>query len=147
MVVTIVEKTVTQVYNNSVTQLIFEANYAIIEPPVMIGGEQMSSLLERIALEVKERRQGMGMSQEELADKIDKSSSFIGQLERGESSLKLETFQMLVKCLGMDANALLSGEQRSRSTLNELYSLAAQMSEKEIKLLLGIAKLLHQSDV
>ena len=122
-------------------------NCSIIEPPVLIGGEQMSSLLERIALEEKEKRQGLGMSQEELAAKIDKTTSFIGQLERGESSLKLETFQTLVKCLGMDANALLAGENLSHTALNELCSLAAQMSNKEITLLLGIAKLLHQSDI
>ncbi len=104
----------------------------------------MVGLREKIASEVKNKRQGLNMSQEELAFAIEKTSSFVGQLERGECSLKVETLQALVRCLGIDANALLLETENGSTKLNELCAIASQLDESKMNLLLGIAKLLQQ---
>lgn len=53
----------------------------------------MSNVRIRLAREVRNKRQELSMSQERLANEIDKTTSFVGQLERGECSLKVETLQ------------------------------------------------------
>lgn len=107
----------------------------------------MSNLQEKISNEVKVKRQGCNMSQEELAEKIDKTPSFIGQLERGDCSLKVETLQLLVHILGIDANALLSLDEVSPNKINEICNLANQMDEKKLDFLAAFARLLQQTDL
>lgn len=93
---------------------------------------------------IRNRRQDMGMSQEELADKIDKTTGFVGQLERGESQPSLETFQALVCCLGIDANALFTDHVSQQEDINEVCALAEQMGETKRMLLLEFARMLHR---
>lgn len=86
----------------------------------------------------------MGLSQEELAEKIDKSTSFIGQVERGECFPKFETLQALVACLGIDANELFTDKPITRDDLSELFDLALHMDENKRSLLIEFARLLHK---
>lgn len=107
----------------------------------------MSTLLERISDNVKNKRSDLGMSQEELAERIDKSSSFVGQLERGECSLKVETLQKLIHYLGLDANALLADDEIASSKINEICNLAHTMNSKKLDFLIDFARLLQQTDI
>lgn len=84
----------------------------------------------------------MGLSQEQLAEKIDKSTSFIGQVERGECFPKFETLQALVSCLGIDANELFADKPIARDDLTELFDVALHMDEKKRLLLIEFARLL-----
>lgn len=78
---------------------------------------------------------------------IEKSPGFVGQLERGESSLKVETLQKIVHCLGMDANALLANDNVPPHEICELCNLAEQMDKKKLGLLVAIAHLLQQTQL
>lgn len=109
--------------------------------------KQLSTLLERISDNVKNKRSDLGMSQEELAERIDKSSSFVGQLERGECSLKVETLQKLIHYLGLDANALLADDEIASSKINEICNLAHTMNSKKLDFLIDFARLLQQTDI
>ncbi len=51
----------------------------------------MTGLQEKLAHTIRNRRLDMELSQEQLAEKIDKTPSFIGQIERGECLPKLDT--------------------------------------------------------
>lgn len=104
----------------------------------------MNCFQQELASLIRNRRQDMGMSQEELADRIDKTTGFIGQLERGESQTSLETFQALVHCLGIDANSLLSGQVSQQKDISEVCILAEQMDETKRLLLLEFARMLHR---
>ena len=86
----------------------------------------------------------MGLSQEELAEKIDKSTSFIGQVERGECFPKFETLQALISCLGIDANEIFTESPITRDDLSELFELALHMDENKRSLLIEFARLLHR---
>lgn len=104
----------------------------------------MLILQERLAKIIRTRRLGMGLSQEQLAEKIDKSTSFIGQVERGECFPKFETLQALVACLGIDANEIFSDKPITRDNLSELFDIALHMDENKRLLLIEFARLLHK---
>ena len=100
---------------------------------------------ERLAKIIKTRRLDMGLSQEQLAEKIDKSKSFIGQMERGECYPKYETQQALIACLGIDANELFAENPIGRGALSGLFNLTLHMDEKKRSLLIEFARLLHKT--
>ena len=47
------------------------------------------------------------LTMEQLAEKVDKSSNFIGQIERGESKPSLETLVSIANALGTTVDSLL----------------------------------------
>lgn len=104
----------------------------------------MKCFQKELANIIRNRRQDMGMSQEELADKIDKTTGFVGQLERGESQPSLETFRALVCCLGIDANALFYNQSERRADVDEVCMLAEQMDATKRMLLLEFARMLDR---
>lgn len=105
----------------------------------------MLILQERLAKIIRTRRLDMGLSQEQLAEKIDKSTSFIGQVERGECFPKFETLQALIACLGIDANELFADAPITRDDLGELFEIALHMNESKRSLLIEFARLLFNS--
>lgn len=107
----------------------------------------MSELLERISSNVKSKRLELKISQEQLAESIEKSSSFVGQLERGETSMKIETFQKLVHSLGFDANILLSDSELPADKVSELCGIAYSLDEKKLDFLIAFARLLQGTDI
>ena len=107
----------------------------------------MANLLERISGNVRSRRKELDISQEKLAEKIDTSTSFVGQLERGETSMKIETFQKLVHALGFDANVLLSDNNVPEDKVSELCGIAYSIGEKKLDFLIAFARLLQQTDI
>lgn len=71
----------------------------------------------------------MGLSQEQLAEKIDKSTSFIGQVERGECFPKFGTLQALIACLGIDANELFAEKPITHDDLSDLFNIALHIGQ------------------
>lgn len=106
----------------------------------------MSNVRIRLAREVRNKRQELSMSQERLANEIDKTTSFVGQLERGECSLIVETLQSLVRCLGIDANALLAEDDIPSDKMNELCNIATHLNSKQMNFLIAIARLIQAYD-
>ena len=105
----------------------------------------MLILQERLAKIIRTRRLDMGLSQEQLAEKIDKSTSFIGQVERGECFPKFETLQALIACLGIDANELFADTPITRDDLSELFEIVLHMNESKRSLLIEFARLLFNT--
>ena len=99
---------------------------------------------EKLSGEIRSKRRALNMSQEELAEKINKTTGFIGQIERGESLPSVDTLQNLVNCLGIDIKALLSNEDMPKSDFDTIYTLMLNMNEKKRTILLEFAKMLHQ---
>lgn len=104
----------------------------------------MSDLQEKLAQTIRNRRRDMEMSQEQLAERIDKTPSFIGQIERGECFPKIETLQAIITSLGIDANDLFSDESLAKDEVKELIDLARHMDDKKRNLLIEIARLLYK---
>lgn len=56
---------------------------------------------------VKVRRHVLGLTQEELAEKLGVCTSYIGHIERGSRKLSVETLYGLCNVLGVSADFLL----------------------------------------
>ena len=56
---------------------------------------------------IRERRRSLGLTQEQLAEKIDKSWRFIADLERGKVGMSIETLLCLCSVLKTTPNDLL----------------------------------------
>lgn len=131
-------------YNNSTAELKYAAKSGIIPKK---GGGIMTDWQANLAAMVKRKRQGMGMSQEQLAEKVEKTAGFIGQLERGEAKPSLDTLRALIQSLGMDANAIFTGSMAADEDCQEIISLMLQMRPEKRALLLEFSRLLYNSDL
>lgn len=67
---------------------------------------------------LKELRTAKHMTQEQLAELIDKSSGAIGQLERGDIYPNYETLVRIINALDVDANLLFSRETSSHTDIS-----------------------------
>lgn len=102
----------------------------------------METIKERLGPMVKEQRKKQKTTQEELAESVDVTPGFIGQIERGEALPSLDTLQRLISYLHLDPNSLFLEDPRSDSNYSELISIILQMTPHHRKFLLAFAKLL-----
>jgi transcriptional regulator with XRE-family HTH domain len=62
----------------------------------------MNDIKKRFGKRLRKLRRNKDLTQEQLADMVGVSLSFIGQLERGESGPSLETVQKIAEVLEVD---------------------------------------------
>lgn len=62
---------------------------------------------------VRKQRQLIGLTQQELAERIGVSTSFVGHVERGTRKASLETLVALSNALGVSVDYLLAGSLQS----------------------------------
>ena len=93
---------------------------------------------------LKTRRKELKMTQDGVAEMIDVSPGFIGQVERGETSLSLNTLDKLIKTLALDPNAIFSVKKSCSSDdlLTELLLTFQQLNDEDRELILYIARFL-----
>ena len=58
---------------------------------------------------LKEAREAAGMTQRELAERLDRAHSFVGKIETGERQLNVLEFCEYVQAIGADPAELLRG--------------------------------------
>lgn len=68
-----------------------------------------SNIAKTLGRNIKQIRTLEGISQEELAEKINKSSHFISLVERGESGISINTIVDICKALNTDTNSIFAG--------------------------------------
>lgn len=78
-----------------------------------------------IGKRIKERRKKCGMTQEQLAEKIDLSPNHLSAIERGVYGIKLDTLVQIINCLGCTADDLFcdvidSGYKNRASRLTDM---------------------------
>lgn len=98
----------------------------------------------RIGVAVKAKRKAFGYSQEELAEKIGKTPSFIGQIERGTSLPSLETLAQLTQLLAIDANVYFYDNIDRNQESGEFYLMLEQLTPEMRKLSLEIIKQIYK---
>ncbi len=69
----------------------------------------MQALQERIGNRIRALRKKRGWSQEEFADICKIHRGHMGQIERGEKNLSIQTLEKVGKGLGITVSALLKG--------------------------------------
>ncbi len=70
------------------------------------------SLRRRLGAGLRAQREHWRMTQEQLAERIGVTPRYLAALERGERNVTLDTFDEYAGFLGLDAQALLTGELR-----------------------------------
>lgn len=90
---------------------------------------------------IKEERMRIGLTQEQVAEYIDVSTTYIGFIERGERSVTLEKVVLLAQCFHVTIDSLLREPPVQDSVKNvdeRLFSLWESASLEEKKLILSI---------
>lgn len=84
------------------------------------------------------------MTQEDLAERLNISVSFAGQMERGESMPSVEMLQLVITELDIDPRLIFLDEKQSDSSdYAELCLLIRRMSAQQKKLLLDFVKMIR----
>ena len=102
----------------------------------------MTEFLQRLSQMIRDKRKELSISQEKLAEMVGVTTSFVGQVERGESQPSVDTLFAFVRCLNLDVNSLFFGVEDPREDIDEICTLAQQMDEWKRLLLVKQARLL-----
>lgn len=91
---------------------------------------------------IRKERLNRGLTQELLAEKANVSVSFMGQIERGERKLSLETLIKIGNALGVSFDYLLQNNDRVNhdAVLDELVYTLNGRTQKEIRMIIDVAK-------
>lgn len=73
------------------------------------------TFLKKMGSRISVRRRMMGLTQEELAEKIDVSTQMISNLETGKKAIRPENLLKICNALDVSADFLLTGSDRSTS--------------------------------
>lgn len=63
--------------------------------------------MKRIGKRIREKRIEKGWRQEDLAEKINLTADYIGMIERGEKTPRLETLINIINCLNVSSDEIL----------------------------------------
>lgn len=93
---------------------------------------------------VREERLRIGLTQEQIAEKINVSTTYIGFIERGERSVTLEKLILLAECFQLPIDALLHDAPAQAPEVRErqLKALWNQASAEEQDIILSIIKVI-----
>ena len=100
-----------------------------------------------IGKRIREQRKKHKLSREQLAEKLNLSVNFLGQIERQERSFSVETMLKLSQELDISLDYLLRGKHNN-DDLNkmELIQIIDKLSNQQIKILLDLAKSLQKNN-
>lgn len=98
-----------------------------------------------LGIKIREERIRLSLTQETLAEDINISVSYMGQIERGERSLSLDTLVKLTKRLGVTVDYLLQESVNADNTkilTAQLTNLLKNRSPKEISMVIDLIRVL-----
>ena len=91
---------------------------------------------------IREERRKLNLTQEKLADKVSVTYSYIGQVERGERGISLETLINISNCLGVTVDFLLENYMDNEDEyLRQLWiKLMKNRADKEQEMIINVVK-------
>lgn len=104
----------------------------------------MDSIRDKIGVMIREKRNIRGITQEELAEKVNLSTGMIGQIERSESMPSIENLDALINELDIDPRSLFGNTRPENTELTELYMVISRMKQAQLHLLLKIARAIRE---
>jgi transcriptional regulator with XRE-family HTH domain len=94
---------------------------------------------------IRQERHKLNLTQEKIAESIDISDSYIGQIERGERSVTLDTLVRLANKLGVTIDYLLQdsiGTVSDAQSINQMVQILQNRSPKEKQMALDVIKMM-----
>jgi len=71
------------------------------------------SITQRIGAKIRLHRTAKNWTQEELAEMIGSTASYIGQIERGEKNIRLDTVEKIITALDLSIEQLFDNEHEA----------------------------------
>ncbi len=87
----------------------------------------------RLGHNIKQQRKSLNLTQQQVADKTGFALNFIGNIERGERKVSVDTLAKIADCLDISVDSLLDNSQpfSEAAINNELNSLISKCSSNE----------------
>lgn len=95
-----------------------------------------------IGTRIRVERENFDMTREKLAELVNLSPYFLGQIERGERKMSINTLIKISECLHISIDYLFFEQVNTNSNSNILHSLINRCSEKEINVIEALIKLI-----
>lgn len=105
----------------------------------------MSAIAKMVGQRIRTRRQELGYTQEYTAEKADLHPTYIGQVERGEKNITIESLEKICVALNYPMEELfcrIIDTDARESVANECFSLILNQPQEDQKRLLRILKYL-----
>ena len=98
----------------------------------------------RLGRRIRALRTEQGMTQERLANMAMLSGKFLGEVERGVSTISIDRLTKVAEVLGVELKDFLENEhERSRTELiQEIIRLAPKLNDKDAKIVYRMLKML-----
>lgn len=97
-----------------------------------------------IGLRIRRARESAGLTQEALAEKIDRTKEAVSNIERGINLPSLDTLQRICEIVEMPITTILEESNRSRSFIDikvQIDAVLMTMREDDLHFCLSIVKL------
>lgn len=103
----------------------------------------MDNVRKELGARIRELRKTAGLTQEELGEKADQNYKFIGELERGQVNVSLDSLVRITEALGVKIGNLFSKEKvpvqkiviKEKSPLPKFSSQEFQLIKKALRML------------
>lgn len=92
-----------------------------------------NDLNEKIGKRIRKQREFLNLSREDLCNYVSISPQFLSEIERGKKGASAETLYKLCEGLGISADYVLMGKERS-ADVSEITALLATLDEKYLPL-------------
>ena len=95
---------------------------------------------------IKNKRLERNLTQEQLAEKVELSAVYIGQIERGERKMTIDTLVKLANSLNSSIEELLKDSTSSNvnARLNELVNIAKELDTSDIDKVIDVIKAMYK---
>ena len=100
-------------------------------------------LLLNLGKHIQNARDAQGLTQEKVGEIIGRAGKSVSNIECGRTNPKYDTLYAIFRTLNVDVNGLFyGGHDENSSTLAELNNLLDGCTEKELKMLLDISRII-----
>lgn len=105
-----------------------------------------SDMRRKLGARIKELRKAAGITQEELGEKASLNYKFIGELERGQVNVSLDSLSRIVEALRVNIADLFSGEKiKVQRVLIKEKNAVTKLSERDRELIKKALRLLNKT--
>lgn len=100
-------------------------------------------LLLNLGKYIQNARDAQGLTQEKVGEVIGRAGKSVSNIECGRTNPKYDTLYAIFRALNVDVNGLFyGGHDENSSTLEEFLNLLDSCTEKELKMLLDISRII-----
>ena len=96
--------------------------------------------LNEIGERIKSQRKRLGISRDRLAEMINLTPYFVGEIERGDKAMSLDTFVKISDGLEVSPDYLIYGQKEAPADASNLQELLNKCTDKERQLITDILK-------